>query len=113
MPGECHRGRSLFCTPIRRTVVVMSITTKDERLAVRVTARQKETIERAAAVLGRNVTEFTVQALTERAEEVLTDRHTFGVSQEAWDEFIARLDSPARPVAELVALLRRPSVFDE
>jgi len=92
--------------------VYMSIT-KDDRLAVRVTARQKETIERAAAVLGRNVTEFTVQALTERAEEVLTDRHTFGVSQEAWDEFIARLDSPARPVAELVALLRRPSVFNE
>ena len=91
----------------------MSITTKDERLAVRVTARQKQTIERAAAVLGRNVTEFSIQALTERAEEVLTDRHSFGVSQKAWDEFTACLDAPARPVVELVALLRRPSVFDE
>lgn len=91
----------------------MSIPTKDERLAVRVTARQKQTIESAAAVLGRNVTEFSVQALTERAEEVLTDRHTFGVSQEAWEEFTARLDSPARSVEDLVALLRRPSVFDE
>ena len=90
----------------------MSIT-KDERLAVRVTARQKQTIERAAAVLGRNVTEFSIQALTERAEEVLTDRHAFGITQEAWDEFIARLDAPAQPVAELVALMRRPSVFDE
>lgn len=86
---------------------------KVQRLAVRVTARQKQTIERAAAVLGRNVTEFSVQALTERAEEVLTDQRLFAVSQEAWDEFMARLDEPARPLAELVALLQRPSVFDE
>lgn len=86
---------------------------KEQRLAVRVTARQKQTIERAAAVLGRNVTEFSVQALTERAEKVLTDLRLFAVSQEAWDEFMARLDEPARPLAELVALLQRPSVFDE
>ncbi len=86
---------------------------KEQRLAVRVTARQKQTIERAAAVLGRNVTEFSVQALIERAEEVLTDQRLFAVSQEAWDEFMARLDEPARPLAELVALLQRPSVFDE
>ena len=86
---------------------------KDERLAVRITARQKQTIERVAAVLGRNVTEFSVQALTERAEEVLTDQRTFAVSQEAWDEFMTRLDAPARPVAELVALMCRPSAFDE
>ena len=45
--------------------------TKGERLAVCLTARQKQTIEQAAAVLGRNVTEFSVQVLTERAEEVL------------------------------------------
>lgn len=100
-------------TPIRRTLIGMGITTKDERLAVRVTARQKQAIERAAAVRGLNVTEFSIQALTERAEEVLTDRHTFGVTQEAWDEFIDRLDAPARPVRELVELMRRPSVFDE
>lgn len=54
-----------------------------------------------------------MQALIERAEEVLTDQRLFAVSQEAWDEFMARLDEPARPLAELVALLQRPSVFDE
>ncbi|GAB3579040.1 hypothetical protein GCM10027406_16310 [Leifsonia lichenia] len=86
---------------------------KQERLAVRVTAQQKQTIERAAEVMGRNVTEFSVDALTERAEEVLADRSAFGVSPQAWAEFSARLDEPARPVAELVELLKRPSVFDE
>lgn len=86
---------------------------KDERLAVRMTARQRQIIERAAAVTGRNITEFSVQALTERAEEVLTDQRLLGVSQDVWDEFVTRLDEPARPVAELVALMQRPSVFDE
>lgn len=86
---------------------------KSERLAVRVTARQKQAIERAAAVLGRTVSDFSVQALTERAEEVLTDQRAFAVSQETWDEFMAHLDAPARPVSELVALMRRPAVFDE
>lgn len=99
-------------TPIRRTMGAMTAM-KDERLAVRMTARQRQIIERAAAVTGRNITEFSVQALTERAEEVLTDQRLFGVSQDAWDEFVACLDEPARPVAELVGLMRRPSVFDE
>lgn len=87
-------------------------TPKAERLAVRMTARQKRTIERAAELLGRNVTEFSVQVLTERSEEVLSDRHVFGIDESQWDEFILQLDMPARPVTELVALLRRPSAFD-
>ncbi|MGZ4444764.1 MAG: type II toxin-antitoxin system TacA family antitoxin [Nocardioidaceae bacterium] len=86
---------------------------KDDRLAVRMTARQKQDIERAAVVLGRTVTDFSVQTLTERAEEVLADRRLFDLSQEEWDEFLRQLEQPARPVAELVALLRRRSVFEE
>ena len=89
------------------------VVVKSGRLAVRVTARQKDTIERAAALLGRNVTDFSVQALTERAEEVLTDRRLFSVPEEAWGAFVAQLDAPVQSVPEVVALLRRPTVFDQ
>jgi uncharacterized protein (DUF1778 family) len=89
------------------------VVVKSGRLAVRVTARQKDTIERAAALLGRNVTDFSVQALTERAEEVLTDRRLFSVPANAWEAFVAQLDTPVRPVPEVGALLRRPTVFDQ
>jgi uncharacterized protein (DUF1778 family) len=88
-------------------------TIKDERLAVRMTARQKHSIERAAEALGRNVTDFSVQVLTERAEEVLSDQRVFSVDEEQWHEFVSQLDGPARPVEELVDLLRRPTVFEE
>lgn len=86
---------------------------KDERLAVRVTAQQKRAIERAAQALGRNVTEFSVEALTERAEEVLSERPVFDISYEAWKQFQIQLDAPVAPPAELVDLLRRRPVFDE
>jgi uncharacterized protein (DUF1778 family) len=86
---------------------------KEERLAVRMTAGQKRTIERAAELLGRNVSEFSVEVLTEKAGEVLADRSHFGVDQATWDDFLARLDEPARPVKELVELFRRPTVFEE
>lgn len=89
------------------------VAVKEERLAVRMTAVQKRTIERAAEVLGRNVSEFSVEVLTERAGEVLADRRLYGVDQTTWDAFVAQLDAPARPVTELVELLRRPTVFEE
>ena len=77
------------------------------------TTRQKHDIEWAEEVLGRNVTEFSVQALTERASEVLTDRHVVGVAQPQWGQFVGQLEQPAPRVKELIALLRRPSVLDE
>jgi uncharacterized protein (DUF1778 family) len=89
------------------------VVVKSDRLAVRVTARQKDAIERAAALLGRSVSDFSVQTLTERAEEVLTDRKLFSVSEGAWEEFAAKLDGPVQSVPEVVALLRRPTVFDQ
>jgi uncharacterized protein (DUF1778 family) len=89
------------------------VAVQDERLAVRMTAGQKRAFERAAEVMGRNVTKFSVEVLTEKAGEVLADRRLFGVDEARWDSFLAQLDAPARPVAELVELLRRPTVFEE
>lgn len=86
---------------------------KDERLALRLTARQKQTIEEAAGVLGRNVTQFSVEALTERAEEVLSDRPVFDVSYEKWDAFRVQFDQPVEPPSALIDLLRRPSIFTD
>lgn len=86
---------------------------KEDRLAVRLTAAQKRAIERAAEASGRNVTEFSVAVLVERAEELLADRRDFEVDRAGWDAFLAELSEPAKPVRELVDLLRRPSVFEE
>jgi len=86
---------------------------RDQRLAVRLTAWQKDTIERAALIAGGSVTDFAVHAMIDRAQEVLADQPIFEVDRQAWAEFNRLLDAPATPVPGMTDLLTRPTVFDE
>ncbi|MDR2564964.1 MAG: DUF1778 domain-containing protein [Bifidobacteriaceae bacterium] len=90
----------------------MSTVTKDQRLALRLTGREKSTIERAALVSGDTLTEFSVAAITDRAEEVLSNQPRFEVGADAWAEFTAALEAPPAPVPELAELFARPSLFE-
>ena len=85
---------------------------RDERLAVRLTAWQKRIIERAALVSGGSVTDFTVRAMVDKAQEVLADQPVFEVDQTAWDEFNRILAQPAAPAPGMQDLLGAPTVFD-
>jgi len=85
--------------------------TRSERLELRVTPRQKADIERAAAIGGRSVTDFSVSALVREAEEVIRVERELHMSEESWSAFNAILDAPPRSVSGLADLLRRPSIF--
>jgi uncharacterized protein (DUF1778 family) len=91
----------------------MASTTKSDRLDLRLTAQHKREIERAAALSGRSVTDFSVTVLVREAAEVIQRERELALSAEAWAAFTAVLDRPARPVEKLAALLKRPSIFDE
>ncbi|MDR1214975.1 MAG: DUF1778 domain-containing protein [Propionibacteriaceae bacterium] len=84
---------------------------KDERLALRVTRRQKRLIERAAAAKGETLTDFSVPALVDKAEQVLADRQRLVLNDEDWDAFNAALDHPAHVLPALQEFMRQPSVF--
>lgn len=86
---------------------------KNERIELRLTADQKRTIEQAATISGRSVTDFSVPVLVEEASEVIRHDRELHLSAEAWDAFNEILDRPARSVAGLAELLRRPSVFTD
>jgi uncharacterized protein (DUF1778 family) len=86
---------------------------KNDRLELRLTSEQKRTIEQAASISGRTVTDFSVPLLVEEAAEVLRRERDLHLSAEAWEAFQEVLDRPAASVAELAALLQRPSVFSE
>lgn len=89
---------------------MVSTLPREERLAVRLTATQKRVVEQAAAVQGRSVSDFSVQALTERAEEVLTDRRLFTATDRQWASFTAALDAPAQPNPGLARLAAQPAL---
>jgi len=91
----------------------MSSTTKSDRLELRLTSQQKSEIERAAALSGRSVTDFSVPLLVREAAEVIRVERDLHMSKESWDAFNEILDRPARPVSGLAELLARPSVFTD
>ena len=84
---------------------------KDRRLATRVTSAQEEAIKSAAAMLGQSVSDFTVQTVLARANELLADKRIFELDESAWEEFIARLDAPPTPILQLRELAKKPSPF--
>jgi uncharacterized protein (DUF1778 family) len=90
----------------------MRSTPKSDRLDLRLTPEHKQEIERAAALSGSSVTEFSVTVLVKEAAEVIRRERDLAMSLEAWTAFNDVLDRPARPVAGLASLLSRPSVFD-
>ncbi|MCZ4302669.1 MULTISPECIES: DUF1778 domain-containing protein [Microbacterium] len=84
---------------------------KSARLEFRVTADQKETIEEAAAIEGRSVTDFSASVLVERAQEVIERERRLRVDAVRFDAFIEVMERPPRTVEGLRELLRRESVF--
>ncbi|WP_231919184.1 type II toxin-antitoxin system TacA family antitoxin [Microterricola viridarii] len=86
---------------------------KSERLELRLTREQKTDIERAAAISGRSVTDFSIPLLVDEATEVIRQERELKMSKSAWDAFNRILDEPAKPLSGLADLLRRPSVFND
>ncbi len=88
-------------------------TTKDSRIAVRLSSEQDALIRHASEVEGTTVTEFTVAATVAHARDVLADRRMFSLSAEEWTEFLALLDRPVSHKHELEKLFAEPSIFTD
>jgi len=70
---------------------------KRNTLNIRIKPEVRGLIDRAAELVGKNRTDFVLDAARHAAEEALLDRTVFVVSSKAYAEFIARLDAPAQP----------------
>jgi uncharacterized protein (DUF1778 family) len=90
----------------------MSVHVKSSRLNLRLSEGAAAAIRRGAAEAGTSVSEFVVAAAVERAERELADRTRFVLGEDDWAQFVAALDRPPRPVAEVRELLRGDDVFE-
>jgi uncharacterized protein (DUF1778 family) len=86
--------------------------TRNEKLDLRLTPSAKRTLQAAAAVARRSVSEFVLESALGRAEETLPDRQRFGLSAGQWEAFQTALSARPRPAPRLARLLRKPSVFE-
>ena len=86
---------------------------RTESVNLRVSHSQKALIDRAARVLGRNRSEFMLDAASREAEAVLLDRRYFALTDEQFKSFTTLLDRPATANARLRRLLKTQAPWEK
>ena len=81
------------------------------RIDLRVDSYQKSVINRAAALLGIDVTKFIMERVFPEAERIVAEDHRTQLSKGDWERFLAKLDETPRDLPELRCLLQEPSMF--
>lgn len=91
----------------------MSTVAKRDTLNLRIKPDERSLIDRAAQSLGKNRTDFILDAARRAAEEALLDRTVLTVSPEAYAEFLARLDAPPQPNERLRRSMQTPAPWEQ
>ena len=63
---------------------------------LRALPEQRDLIDHAASALGKNRSDFMLEAACERAQAVLLDQVFFGLDTQKFEQFTAMLDAPPR-----------------
>ncbi len=85
---------------------------KGHPLSMRLSDADIAIIDRAASLLGRSRTELMRDAAVRAAEEVIMENTVIRMSPEGFTAFVELLDRPAKPVPEMVELLKRPAPWE-
>lgn len=86
---------------------------KRDTLNLRIKPEVRGLIDRAAKARGKNRTDFILDAARNAAEEALLDQALFMVGEEAYAEFVERLDRPPAPNPRLQQTLQTPAPWDK
>jgi uncharacterized protein (DUF1778 family) len=80
---------------------------------LRASAQIRDLIDRAAALLGQNRTEFMLDSARLRAEDVLLDQRLFFLDENQYRDFLNLLDEPPKPTEELRKLLTAKAPWEK
>ena len=92
------------------------MTTKAERIDLRVPSEFKNLVTEAATAAGMSLSAFISSAAQEAAERVMRSRQVVMLSERDGERFLAALDRPARPVPDALAkakIRRETLLIDE
>lgn len=84
---------------------IQALVMRDAAINLRALPEQRDLIDQAALVLGKNRSDFMLEAACERAEAVLLDQVFFRLDAEKFDQFVALLDAPPKPNPGLERLM--------
>jgi len=70
---------------------------RDAAINLRALPQQRDLIDQAAQLLGKNRSDFMLEAACDKAQSVLLDQVFFGLNDENFQQFTALLDEPVQP----------------
>lgn len=85
---------------------------KDHPLSMRLPASDIAIIDRAANLRGRSRTDFVREAAVRAAEEAIIDSAVIRMSSAGFKAFADAISGPAKPVAKMVAMLKRKAPWE-
>jgi len=88
------------------------VESRSERVDLRMTPSAKQTLQRAAAVTNKTLTEFLLDSGLHAAHDTLADRRTFVLDDQRWRDFMVALDAPPADNPRLRALLARKPAWE-
>jgi uncharacterized protein (DUF1778 family) len=86
---------------------------KRDTLNIRIKPELRGLIDRAAALTGKNRTDFVLDAARHAAEDALLDRAVFVLDPKAYTDFLERLDAQPRPNERLRHSLKTPAPWEK
>jgi len=78
---------------------------RDAAINLRALPEQRDLIDRAAQLLGKNRSDFMLEAACDKAQAVLLDQVYFNLDAERFQQFIDLLDAPPAPNPGLERLM--------
>jgi len=78
---------------------------RDAAINLRALPEQRELIDHAAGLLGKNRSDFMLEAACEKAQSVLLDQVFFSLDAKKFRQFTAMLDAPPAPNPGLERLM--------
>ena len=81
---------------------------RNAAINLRAHGEQRDLIDQAASLLGKNRSDFMLEASCEKAQSVLLDQVFFALDPKAFKRFTALLEQPPKPNPGLQRLLATP-----
>lgn len=107
----CRVGGSVLTSDTQASRVCVfdvyteSLAMRDAAINLRAKAEQRDLIDQAAALLGKNRSDFMLEAACDRAQSVLLDQVFFKLDAGRFKTFLQRLDAPPAPNEGLARLM--------
>ncbi|MEL7010075.1 MAG: DUF1778 domain-containing protein [Cyanobacteria bacterium J06648_1] len=83
-----------------------------ETLNLRISPAQRELIDTAAGVCGKTRTSFILDSVSQAAENLLSERNIFILSEEQWAEFDRVLDAAPQDNSKLAKMLDKKAPWE-